>query len=416
MPILWKASFEQPLINMINSGQISNSSAMVDAITTFYDASIKQGLGNGTPGFVQGNIAGFKAALTAFFTAQAAKQNASTTTTYLALIKSINAKGNELKNEIATNQKLLAANKNEQAKLNAKINKLSQSKDIVDKRQIASTKSELALAQRKQAEYIASINSATNKLATVVKAPINDIQKQLQKVSAETLNPASQPPAKPSVPKPYESKAQQAQKDKQKITSIYSDAKELTQMIAQVNILNLLVSAELSRIDRNKKYYDTNKNVHSALNKYNSGQATRYASITNPIIAIAFLTSILLDTSNIKSSLSGKKSKLLDVGVTNVKNTISKKLVNPDSQGFNAALRTAVTAYWSGMPQIGPGGSGVVSFPGVVTIPVPMVQTPNNSDFVQDISKTLQAHTKTVSGQWIIPGSPPVVIPWTGYS
>jgi hypothetical protein len=38
------------------------------------------------------------------------------------------------------------------------------------------------------------------------------------------------------------------------------------------------------------------------------------------------------------------------------------------------------------------------------------------ANFVRSLSRTLQLHTKTIAGTYTIPGTPPVVLPWVGYS
>jgi len=68
--------------------------------------------------------------------------------------------------------------------------------------------------------------------------------------------------------------------------------------------------------------------------------------------------------------------------------------------------------YWAGAATP---NAGVVVFPGIVSLPVSMKPSANPDDFVKSLSRTFQAHIKTVAGTWTSPALG-ATFPWVGYS
>ena len=134
MPIVWKTSFEEPLLRQMQSGTLGNSALLVNAIVTLYDLSIKQGFPNppGTPAgpVVAGNRAALQAALTAFFLTEAIQAQAGVIKLYAGIITGVITTVKTTSKEISSiNEKILLYS-DSAAKMNSEITKVSLTADI----------------------------------------------------------------------------------------------------------------------------------------------------------------------------------------------------------------------------------------------------------------------------------------------
>jgi hypothetical protein len=209
-----------------------------------------------------------------------------------------------------------------------------------------------------------------------------------------------------------------------KILEARTRIKELRSMIAQYKTLVTRVSnsrkvyskvrSEYSRVRRLKdsSQFIPTAAVADVINKQFPGQGSRYLEIKSSREAKAFLYGVLISALASNEQLNELKNKYKN-NILEIKNKILSQRFNPREIIFNVFLRLAVLGYWTGgiMPNL-----GIVIFPGVVTLPVSLKPTSNPANFIRSLSKTLQLHTKTVTGTYTIPGTPPVVLPWVGYN
>lgn len=208
-----------------------------------------------------------------------------------------------------------------------------------------------------------------------------------------------------------------------KIMEIKRDLIEVRNIIVAIRtaikegvLMALIVSRlkrELQRIAASKlSKYEPSRILADLLNKLRTGFGDRYLRITDIQNAKSFIIrnlSIYLQQQKlIVEVINTLKSKYL-VGI---KKKISSKLFNPEEIIFNQFLQLALTGYWTlgTMPNL-----GLVTFPGIVTLPAELKSTSNVENFIRSLSKTFQAHALTIAGTYTTSTTPPVVLPWVGY-
>lgn len=211
------------------------------------------------------------------------------------------------------------------------------------------------------------------------------------------------------------------------ITDKKADAKELKlaiseyrQSIKQAVATALLVRQlylEMGKLNAlSISQYIPNSNLASLLSKDFAEWASIYKTIDTKEAAIVFLTSALTFASA-KKKMQFDSMGVLKSNISGIKSKIASKKINIESIKFNNALRLGLIGYWANapVPTVAP-NTAVVLNPGQLIKRVNMLPSSNPNDFIVDLSQAMQAHLSTVSGQYIIPGSPPVVIPWVGYN
>lgn len=216
---------------------------------------------------------------------------------------------------------------------------------------------------------------------------------------------------------PGVSKIEEKRKDSKELKITIDSYKKSVRELTAILLLLVAVKKELSKLDSTAlKTYVPNKGLVSSLNSKNAGLGDKYASINDSKQAKLFIVGILGSLEGEKA-IAGLKKDVLKQNVTAIKNKILFKKTNPKEVKFNALLRKGIIGYWTGatVPSVSP-NIAVVTNPGMMPLKVEMKPTANPANFVQSLSQALQAHLKTVSGTYTIPGSPPVVLPWVGYS
>lgn len=178
-------------------------------------------------------------------------------------------------------------------------------------------------------------------------------------------------------------------------------------------VLNALRSEYSALSSGNTKQYVPNTQIISLLNKQSTGLGDKYKNTaTTPDEARIFIRenmeSFLSQSSELRNKIQLVKTKYL----VDIRKKILSKKINKKEIEFNYYLRLAIKAYWTKGTLM---NMGFVTYPGVVTIPVSMKSTANPNNFIKSLSRTFQAHTLTVAGNYIIPGTPPVTLPWIGY-
>jgi hypothetical protein len=212
---------------------------------------------------------------------------------------------------------------------------------------------------------------------------------------------------------PGPSAAKEAKNDALELKQTVQNYKNIIKESSQVASLLIQIKQEIKVVNNPAlKEYKPNIKLASALDKYTPGLGTKYSSIKNPREARTFIysnTALL----NSKKEESLNKKEVAKGYVNAVKKKILDKKVNIKEIKFNIFLRIGVLGYFAGAitPNL-----GIVTFPGTLTLPVSMKPSADPANFVRSLSRTLQLHTKTIAGTYTIPGTPPVVLPWVGYS
>jgi hypothetical protein len=213
---------------------------------------------------------------------------------------------------------------------------------------------------------------------------------------------------------PGQSRIQELRQRSKELKSFVIEYKTMAKRATVAKKTYSKVKGEYSKV---KKLKDSDKFVPStavsaALDSQFPGQGSKYLEIKSSKQAKAFLYSTLITLLASNEQLTELKNKYRD-NISEIRNKILSQRINPRELVFNSFLRLAVTGYWTGgiMPNL-----GIVTFPGVVSLPVPLKATSNPANFIRGLSKTLQLHTKTVAGTYTIPGTPPVILPWVGYN
>lgn len=197
MPIVWKLTFEEPLIKQIQSGQISNSKKMVDAIALFYDASIRQGLPNppataGGP-LINGNILGFKKILGTYFKLETVKQQAIVVKIYSKVVKDILQNIKSISKEISKNRKQVKSIAREQLTINREIRRLRNTRTLEASRRIAELTSKNQKLLAEKINIISSITAKQEYITDVIRPKISELKDQLRDLIKKFAMPILQP-------------------------------------------------------------------------------------------------------------------------------------------------------------------------------------------------------------------------------
>jgi hypothetical protein len=533
MPIIWKSSFEAPIINLIKSGAISNSRQLVDAIALHYDLCIKQGIAG--PGavaakLVAGNILVFKRNLLNFYFVTSAKQKIALYAVYIASINSLLSQLSALKKEITSINKQIkeyeeSAKQLVDSEIKSKISKAKLEKKVLEeqiqfirnnniqelkktygesikriaapmlqnsriqgiKQKIEYVSQEYTELNNKKREYLGEIsrikrnitdsvssiqdiagslkdadkktvlNSAVSLLATsnvnssiqhaneIVKIvdsyPIRDLPKNINeyksnlstiiKSKIEILNKKEE--IKQEVIRFAESKKQFRESIKilnkvSRIQELRSDVKNIKETALQAKEISsqLIATKDLYRLLKSEKNrikpliqkgidkYVPNSSVVNKLRVIAPDAANMYKNIQTSKDAEKFIINQILVYATSLTALIALRESYKQF-VPELKNTIKSKLKNDYELIFNNFLRAAIIGYWTGGVIVG-GGTGNVINPGTIVLPTKMESTANYENFIVSLSKTFQTHLPTLSGTFVIPGSPPVTVPWIGYS
>ena len=277
---------------------------------------------------------------------------------------------------------------------------------------------------------IIKLKSETN----LYKQKAVEFVKQKLKSRKDSLVSTFTPKIKPRIPKALEAR-KDAKELKDKLTEYKGVIKQKTEVVTTLTQLKaesknikskydeLDLKGQTSNIKEkarsvkgNKgsdlKKYVPNPRLGSALEKYKPGLGEKYNGIQTLDQARNFIlvssNTVLAD----KTVLENKKQ-MVKKGIQGIKDKIKRKKLNPKEIIFNSYLRSGIIGYWAGAicPNL-----GVVTFPGTLTVPAEMKPSADPGAFIISLSKALQAHIKTVAGTYTIPGTPPVVLPWVGYT
>jgi len=230
MPIIWKLQFEEPLIRQLQSGTIGNSKQLVRAIVLQYDLCIKQGLAAppATPAgpFISGKPFALQRALSTFFKLKSVKDKALLVTIYAGLLKSIYSKIRENSREAVEIKKQLASSLSEQRRIQSKLNGLSSSTDIVDKKQVKQLQTQLNSTKLVRVQGLAKLNGLKSDLRSNITPKLGEVRKQLQSL----LVRVSYPPLQDTTIKSYKTlpkKLKDLVKDlKDKKTELQTDIRD----------------------------------------------------------------------------------------------------------------------------------------------------------------------------------------------
>jgi hypothetical protein len=249
-----------------------------------------------------------------------------------------------------------------------------------------------------------------------LKSEINTLKEEAKSSLVSKLQERKDDILKSFKPKfgPGQSRIQELRQRAKELKSFVTEYKNMAKRVSTTAKTYSKVKTEYSKV---RKLKDSDKvvpntAVSTALDTYSPGKGSKYLEIKSSKQAKAFLYSTLIELASSNQQLNELKSKYRD-NISDIKNKILSQRLNPKELIFNSFLRLAVTGYWTGgvMPNL-----GIVTFPGVVTLPVPLKATSNPANFIRGLSKTFQLHTKTVAGTYTIPGTPPVILPWVGYN
>lgn len=196
MPIVWKVTFEEPLIRLIQAGQISNSKRLVDAIALQYDLSIKQGLPNppGTPAgpLVNGNILAFKKALNAFYKIEAVKQQALVVAIYVKTAKALLQTIKATYKEISKQRTQLRSITRQQAKNARELRRLRKIKNLDSARKMAKLNSDNSKLLILKVEILNFIESKKQYITDFIRPKIQALKDELRSLVKKILMPALQ--------------------------------------------------------------------------------------------------------------------------------------------------------------------------------------------------------------------------------
>ena len=215
---------------------------------------------------------------------------------------------------------------------------------------------------------------------------------------------------------PGPSKIQEARQRIKELKSIITEYKEIVNRASKAKQTVTKIKAEYVKIKNasDSNVYIPNTNLAAILNSQTPGTGDKYLQINNIRSAKSFLFTAITSASGTALQLNQLKDKYKS-NVKEIQQKIISQRVNPKEIVFNSFLRSAVLAYWTGGVMSNPALPTTVLNPGLVTLPVSLKPTANPANFVRSLSKTLQLHTSTVSGLHVIPGTPPVTLPWVGY-
>lgn len=192
MPIIWKASFEEPLIRMHTLGKVD----LVNAITTLYDASIKQGLpaAPGTPAgpLISGNTVAFKQALNSYFKVTAAQTQAKILKLYILRIKNLLSQIKNIQLKIKNTTIQIATIIAEIRIVTKKIEQLKNATTLEEKREAAVQLVILASLIAKLNASKAFIVKLKSTLLNVIKPKLQQLKDALKKITKKIILPKSQ--------------------------------------------------------------------------------------------------------------------------------------------------------------------------------------------------------------------------------
>lgn len=192
MPIVWKTSFEDPLITMHRVGKIN----LVDSITTLYDLTIKQGLpaAPGTPAgpLISGNTAAFKQALTTYFKITAIQRQGQMVKIYVSYLKSLLLKIKEIQKKIKQYVTRMTALLGKIALLKKKISQLLAADSIAEKKQAAIELVVLASTIAELQEVFVFIAKLKDKLVSFIKPKLKKLKDAIKKLVKKIIAPILQ--------------------------------------------------------------------------------------------------------------------------------------------------------------------------------------------------------------------------------
>lgn len=215
---------------------------------------------------------------------------------------------------------------------------------------------------------------------------------------------------------PGPSKVQEARQRIKELKSIITEYKEIINRASRAKQVVTKIKTEYSKIKNvpDSNVYIPNTSLGVILNSQMPGSGDKYLQLNSVRTAKSFLIKSVTAASGVELQLNQLKDKYKN-NVKEIQQKIISQRINPKEIIFNAFLRSAVLAYWTGGVMSNPALPTTVLNPGVVTLPVSLKPTANPANFVQSLSRTLQLHTSTVAGIHVIPGTPPVTLPWVGY-
>jgi hypothetical protein len=260
-----------------------------------------------------------------------------------------------------------------------------------------------------------SARSAVTKLL-IVKTEISTVKQEAKEFLVSKLQERKDDILKSLKPKfgPGPSKIQELRTRTKELKSFIFEYKMMVKRASEAKKVYSQVRGEYSKTRKLKDAdsYVPNPKVASTLDRQLPGQGAKYLEIKKSRDAKAFLYVTLIAVLASNQQIAELKNKYKD-NIKQIKDKILSQKINPREIVFNSFLKLAVTLYWTGgvMPNL-----GIVTAPGVVSLPVPLKPTSNPANFIKGLSRTLQLHTKTVAGTYTIPGTPPVILPWVGYN
>lgn len=196
MPTVWKVTFEEPLIRLIQSGQISNSKQLVDAIALYYDISIRQGLPNppGTPGgpLSNGNILVFKKFLNAFYKLESSKQKILVVAVFSKNIKTLLQAVKENVKEISKKRKELRELIREQSKNLKEISKLKRINTSFAKKKLIELSLKNVKLLKLRNEILQFIQDKKEIITEFIKPKIASLKAQLRDIITKLAIPSLQ--------------------------------------------------------------------------------------------------------------------------------------------------------------------------------------------------------------------------------
>lgn len=219
---------------------------------------------------------------------------------------------------------------------------------------------------------------------------------------------------------PGPSKLQESLQDRKQIKNILdqlkSASREYNSNLRAVAQTKKEYSRILTAIRKKRTNYFTNEGLVSILNNKTLNLGDKYKTIKSTKEAKVFMTVLLIDLLAQNKILSEKRDLIKNKYLKEYKELLIKKKLNPKEILFNQFLRIGLLGYWTGGVW-GVGAIANVVFPGTVTLPVTFKSTANQAAFIQSLSRTFQAHLKTVTGLITFPTAPsPTVLPWSTYS
>lgn len=192
MPIVWKTSFEDPLIKLHTAGKVN----LVDNITTFYDACVKQGLpmAPGTPAgpLISGNTVLFKQALNTYFKTTAATTQSKILKVYISQIKATLLQIKDIHVRIKSNTNTLRILSTDINTTRSRITKLQSKKDPASIRESSKLETRLIGIIDKSNQIFNRILRLKQNLISSIRPKIARLKQELFKLTKKLLTPALQ--------------------------------------------------------------------------------------------------------------------------------------------------------------------------------------------------------------------------------